>query len=303
MTEERDEDGQVARKYRELGAQEPPRALDDAILAASRRAAGAGPGRPAARSGFLRWQGPAAAAAVLVLAIAVTLNMQLERPGIQSIESPASRAVAPAAEPKPFPAAPAAAELKLKAEDQLSARAKDAGVAVQAMKQKTDKLAESRPMLADQAPARYAEPAAAPPPAAAANSASALGAVAGRGDDARNPASSVTGALARQTEERTARDAEAAARAPQVGAIQALAKRAEMEAKPAAAPAPAKASAGPAAAAERAMVDTPERELERIAELRRQDRHEEADKALAEFRKRYPDFRIPPAMLERVERR
>ena len=302
MTEERDEDGQVARKYRELGAQEPPRALDDAILAASRRAAGAGPGRPAARSGFLRWQGPAAAAAVLVLAIAVTLNMQLERPGIQSIESPASRAVAPAAEPKPFPAAPAAAELKLKAEDQLSARAKDAGVAVQAMKQKTDKLAESRPMLADQAPARYAEPAAASP-AAAANSASVLGGVTSRGDDSRNSASSVTGALARQTEERTARDAEAAARAPQVGPLQALTKRSEMEAKPAVAPAPARAAAAPAAAAERAMADTPERELERIAELRRQERHEEADKALAEFRKRYPEFKIPNATLERVERR
>jgi hypothetical protein len=48
---------------------------------------------------------------------------------------------------------------------------------------------------------------------------------------------------------------------------------------------------------------TPERELERIADLRAQGRHEDADKALAEFRKRYPEFRIPAAMLERVERR
>ena len=300
MTEERDED--VARKYRELGAEEPPRALDDAILAAARRAAGAGPGRPMGRAGFQRWQGPIAAAAVLVLAIAVTLNMQIERPGIQSIESPASRAQAPAAAPAPFPVAPAASEPKLKTEAELRFKEKDAGQAVPPVRQKNDKLAEAQAPLADQARERQPAPAT-PPSAPAANSASALGAVAGRSDDARNPASSVTGVLARQTEERTARDAEAAARAPQVGAIQALAKRAEMEAKPAAAPAPAKASAGPAAAAERAMVDTPERELERIAELRRQDRHEEADKALAEFRKRYPDFRIPPAMLERVERR
>ena len=291
MTEERDED--VARKYRELGAEEPPRALDDAILAAARRAAGAGPAR-LGRAGFQRWQGPVAAAAVLVLAIAVTLNMQIERPGIQSVEAPASRANAPAA-------APAVDELKLKADRALSPRAKNAGEAAPAVKQKTEKLAEAQSRLADQAPARQPEPAA-PPPAAAA-SPSAFAGRSDRSDNARNSASSVTGALARQTEERTARDAEAAARAPQVGAIQALAKRAEMEAKPAAAPAPAKASAGPAAAAERAMVDTPERELERIAELRRQDRHEEADKALAEFRKRYPDFRIPPAMLERVERR
>jgi len=38
---------------------------------------------------------------------------------------------------------------------------------------------------------------------------------------------------------------------------------------------------------------SPERWLERIAELRKQGRHEEADKALAEFRQRYPDYTIP----------
>ena len=48
---------------------------------------------------------------------------------------------------------------------------------------------------------------------------------------------------------------------------------------------------------------SPEQELERIAVLRAQGRHEEADRALAEFRKRYPDFRIPEATLQRVERR
>ena len=47
---------------------------------------------------------------------------------------------------------------------------------------------------------------------------------------------------------------------------------------------------------------TPERELERIAELRRQGRDEEADKALAEFRKRYPDYRIADVMRQQVER-
>jgi TolA-binding protein len=48
---------------------------------------------------------------------------------------------------------------------------------------------------------------------------------------------------------------------------------------------------------------TPERELERIAALRKAGKHDEADKALAEFRKRYPDYKIPEAMLEKVERR
>ena len=88
-----------------------------------------------------------------------------------------------------------------------------------------------------------------------------------------------------QAEERASRDAVAAARAPQEGPVraQALAKRAEAAARP--------------------VVEVPERELDRIAELRRDGRHDEADKALAEFRKRYPEFKIPEEMRTRVERR
>ncbi len=44
---------------------------------------------------------------------------------------------------------------------------------------------------------------------------------------------------------------------------------------------------------------SPEQWLQGIADLRRQGRHEEADKALAEFRKRYPDYRIPEAALKK----
>jgi hypothetical protein len=53
----------------------------------------------------------------------------------------------------------------------------------------------------------------------------------------------------------------------------------------------------------KAAEEPPEKWLERIAQLRQQGRHDEADKALAEFRKRYPDYRIPEATLEKVERR
>ena len=53
----------------------------------------------------------------------------------------------------------------------------------------------------------------------------------------------------------------------------------------------------------KSMAQAPEQELERIAQFRRDGRHEEADKALAEFRKRHPDYRIPGETLERVERR
>ena len=80
---------------------------------------------------------------------------------------------------------------------------------------------------------------------------------------------------------------------------------------PAATPQPARPSSAPTPHArsqdERAVLSSalalpPERLLERIAELRKEGRHDEADKALAEFRQRYPDYRISDEMLKKVER-
>ncbi len=84
-------------------------------------------------------------------------------------------------------------------------------------------------------------------------------------------------------------------------------KQAE-QAPPAAAAAPAPQAAPAARDEVRALArsnvaELPERWLERIAELRKHGRDEEADRQLAEFRKRYPDYRIAPEMLEKVERR
>jgi hypothetical protein len=73
-------------------------------------------------------------------------------------------------------------------------------------------------------------------------------------------------------------------------------------AKPKPAPPVAVQRAPASGAMERASAETPEQQLERIAELRRQERHEEADKALDEFRKRHPDYKISGPMLDRVER-
>jgi hypothetical protein len=44
--------------------------------------------------------------------------------------------------------------------------------------------------------------------------------------------------------------------------------------------------------------EPPERWLERIVQLRKEGRHEEAEKQLAEFRKRYPDYKIPEPALK-----
>ena len=65
------------------------------------------------------------------------------------------------------------------------------------------------------------------------------------------------------------------------------------------APAPAAAEARSALGAAAA---SPEQWLQGIADLRRQGRDEEAERQLEDFRKRHPDYRIPPEMLERLKK-
>jgi hypothetical protein len=278
------DDRKVAQRYRELGAEEPPRALDDAILAAARREAGAGPASlevPVVRSGRQRWYAPMATAAVLVLAVAVTLQMRFERPDIEAPQPMAASPDRSAAQSSPRETE---SDLKLRVDAQLrSAPAKAAQGSA------TARRAE--------AAAETDEPAApaarAPQPFAANRAADAAGSGPARSSEARPADSIVIGSVERQREDRISRDAEAAAHAPRMAAVEALAKRAER----------AERSAAPAGAPAPQEAGVPERELERIAVLRTQGRHADADAALAEFRKRYPDFRIPAAMLERVERR
>jgi outer membrane biosynthesis protein TonB len=209
------DDPKVSRKYRELGAEEPPRALDDAILAAASRQA-----RPWTR----RWAIPLSLAAVVMLSVTVTLRLQHEQPGIESpmpqvkAKEPVPATPAPVAEAQPRP--------KVEVQQKKSVARKEPEPFANAMQ---DKVAADKPSTVAAA--------AAPAPAAA-----------------------------------------------QMSALRRDARAAEFN------------TAG-------ALAATPERELERIAELRKQGLHDEADKALAEFRKRYPDYTIPEAMRLRVERR
>jgi hypothetical protein len=52
-----------------------------------------------------------------------------------------------------------------------------------------------------------------------------------------------------------------------------------------------------------AVLDPRTAELERIAKLRAEGRHAEADKALEEFQRNHRDYRIPEGMWERVRPR
>ena len=99
---ETERDEKVSAGYRALGSEEPPRALDDAILAASRRS-------PA------RWRVPLSVAAVLVLAVGVTLRMLPQPPDAESI------ALAPQVIETPRPASAPPAQPKEEAK--LAARA------------------------------------------------------------------------------------------------------------------------------------------------------------------------------------
>ena len=48
--------------------------------------------------------------------------------------------------------------------------------------------------------------------------------------------------------------------------------------------------------------EPPETWLERIAQLRREGKNEEADRQLAEFRRAYPDYRLSEELKAKVER-
>src|SRR5262245_42834123 len=68
-------DPKVSRRYRELGADEPPRELDQAILSAAHRAADRPHAPLVAPAGRHRWYFAFGAVAILVLAVAITVQV------------------------------------------------------------------------------------------------------------------------------------------------------------------------------------------------------------------------------------
>ena len=292
-----DSDDKLLQRYRALSREEPPRALDDAILAASRRAVAA---RPALSR---RWAAPVSIAAVLVLAFGVTLEMQREEPGIEylapkrtdpraaPVESPKVEAPAASVSERKFEA-PASREGKAPAMElrravppalrkatpskEAAPATQDAATAAKPVERVPQAFAPSppaRPMpAAPPAPAPVPQMQAIPVPETASMD---------RMRDANVAPAPASGAPAASG----ATAATAASRAKVMSAPAAKAERAEAER------APSRAFAAPS---------EPERELERIAKLREDGRNDEADKALDAFRRKYPDFRIVEPMWSRV---
>lgn len=202
------DDPKLSQRYRELPREEPPRALDDAILAASRRAVESRPAPLVAPTGRRRWYFPVAAAAVIVLAVAVVAHVDRERPDEEILTSSA-----PAPQTQPS--------------------------AVEDPRAEAPKAAARAPKQA----AKPSRPEFTPDPRA----------------DSSPPAASA-GARARDDRQ-------------------------------------------PAQSRMRASIEqSPESQLERIARLRTEGKHEEADEALAEFRKRYPDYLLSEEMKAKVEK-
>jgi len=211
-----DEEQKVSQRYRELGREEPPRHVDEAILAASRRAADVHPAPLVPPTGRRRWYFPLAAAAVIMLSVAVTWHMQVEQP-----------------DPDGYAASPAREELAAK-----DARAVEGRVAApEAAAKPAPSAPASKGFTADPAPAAR--------------------------DEAR-------------AMEQPARESApmAGARAPEAAGADSLLRKQLAE-------------------------EPPEKWLERIAELRKAGKHDEADKALDEFRKRYPAYKLPEAVLRK----
>jgi hypothetical protein len=264
-----DSDDKLLRRYRELPREEPPRALDDAILAASRRAVASRPSSLARR-----WARPVSIAAVLVLAFGVTLEMQREQPGIEYKEAaPPAPAIAPAPEPAPrvmeSDAVTSTAPARQPQPAQRPAPELRKSAPPQALKEKAAPPQEREMARTRNEPQAFPQSPAPPPPPAQTL------------DKFRDSSVAPAPAAAPAAPAAESSGAPAAAVAP----------RAKSESYNAA---PARTLAAPA---------DPERELERIAKLRDDGRNDEADKALEEFKRRYPGFAIPDATWSRVKPR
>jgi hypothetical protein len=260
----------LGRAYRDLPREEPPAHLDAAILAASRRAVASAPEAVPRRGFAARWGAPISVAAVLVLGIAISLRMQLEQPGIEtSLPERAREAPVPKAKVVEPPA-------------------QVEPPTIQAQPQPVPKPAAPPPPARQAPPPRAAAPAFVPTPVPA-PAAAAPAAIAPQG---------MTESKQEMPAERMRAPAAPAAATPELRA--APMSPSTMMKRSAASDA---AGAGASANAREAAVASPEIELERIARLRAEGRDEEADRALEEFRKRHPDYRIAEPMLERVRRK
>lgn len=288
----------LARLYREAAQEEPPAHLDAAILAAAHRDIGVRPW--ATGSAWLRsWRLPVSIAAVVLLSVSLVTLMfdeggdRLTAPPRRTPDSPAKASVD--RESAPLPAQPA----------ETIPPATKAAPAMGTVETRQG-AREAQPAESSSAKeAKRAEPVATPGAAPQPFPAAPQAAMAERRETESKPAplrdmAPQPPAAAMDSPAPAGKSAADLARAPAVGE----------ETPRAAAPAPlmrnraapeAAASVARPAPQKSALIReyenrTPEKWLEKIAELRRDGKTAEADEMLAEFKKRFPEHPLPAAL-------
>ena len=310
----------AARLPRLGGSDVPPPELDARILAAA-RAPAAAPRRPARR-----WQVPAALAATLCLAVGLSWQLR-QTPSEHARADAAAFPQAPrdaAGRQPPDSSAPPAANPRTLEADARTVTAAAPPTPAPARSPVGSPAAEQAPVAkpaaagagtADAAPTPAPPPAPPPPPPAPATSVEvpAVAAPVAFPAAPSAPAAPAAGAGtehardAAPLQERREFPAEPRAAAPTFKALAAPAPAAAAPASRAAArdslqqAAPARAAVADEAEGDvpPATVNSPEVRdawLRRIAELAKEGRTEEARASLAEFRRRYPNYRLPPAL-------
>jgi hypothetical protein len=288
-------DKDLSERYRAAARDEPPAHVDAAILAAAKRAVGSQPQPAGAPRRLRRWYVPVSLAAVIMLSVIVTLRIERERPEIAMpdsvpVETEKKQKVARQAQEPPA-AAPASAPAVV------ASRLEPKTDSLPAVRQKERKSAQQAPepgIVPPVAPLAEVAPRAAPNPAPAQPAAPVF---------APDPKPARNAAPEERQREDSLRSADAA-RGPAASSETAGGKlagsdalgRMRSEAREMSAPA-AKPAESPLLA-KRELA--PEEWLERIADLRRQQHDREADEQFAEFKRRYPDYRISDAMTERI---
>lgn len=254
MNEPRDEE--LSRIYREADAPEPRQSIDEAILAASRRAVGSGPVRGARAR---RWAVPLALAATVVLTFTLTLMV---------LEPPTEWNGTPAA--KPPPAQAPRTEQPSPAREEPAAPPHAAGVSQ--VKARRDVAEPSAPVTTGAPAADSGEP--------RASTRAPAGAAGAREQGFMSEVPAVR-------QDSLKREAQ---RAP---AARASAPSSRMESPPAPQGAQASRSGAIRPSASEAQERSPESWIEDIRRLKAQGKLEEAERELAEFKRRHPDYRLP----------
>ena len=266
----------LKRLYGAAPADEPPAALDAAILARARGELGSS--MPAAGSGLRAWGPQLALAAVLVLTVSLVVVMEREQPGIAggvagNVASDDVNVAGIAPPARDLALVPAAKQKADAAAAAVPPRAATRNSTVQDRRPGVERPAPDGAQPSVQALGERAAPAA---PERRVDAAASVTSAA--------PASPA-GVAAAQSSERQAAAAAATGALSEAGLGRGLALRASPAAKPA-------LSGGKAVAEE-----SPEAWLRRLAELKQQGRLKEFEEGLAEFRRRHPAYPVPETLV------